>query len=104
LRVHNFLRAAVASGRSDCLRLLFVGKLDIEDVPALCHLAEMGLLRPPAYLPPWAVDLRFLVAYLAYSAFLNQVDLHTIRAHYAELLADAPPVSFAPAALGDSAS
>jgi uncharacterized protein (TIGR02421 family) len=96
LRVHNFLRAAVAGGRTDCLRLLFAGKLDIEDVPALCHLAEMGLLRRPAYLPPWALDLRFLVSYLAYSAFLNQVELHTIRAHYGELLADAPPVAFAP--------
>jgi uncharacterized protein (TIGR02421 family) len=96
LRVHNFLRAAVLSGRSDCLRLLFAGKLDIEDVPALCHLSDLRLLRPPTFLPPWAQDLRFLVAYLAYSGFLNQVDLDKIRAHYAALLADAPPVSFAP--------
>jgi uncharacterized protein (TIGR02421 family) len=94
LRVHNFLRSAVLGGRSDCLRLLFVGKLDIEDVPALCHLSEIGLLRPPTFLPPWAEDLRFLVAYLAYSGFLNQVDLDKIRAHYGALLAGAPPVSF----------
>ena len=94
LRVHNFLRAAVLAGRSDCLRLLFVGKLDIEDVPALCHLSEIGLLRPPTFLPPWAGDLRFLVAYLAYSGFLNQVDLDVIRGHYQALLADAPPVAF----------
>lgn len=94
LRVHNFLRAAVMSGRSDCLRLLFAGKIEIEDVPALCHLSEIGLLRPPTFLPPWAQDLRFLVAYLAYSGFLNQVDLAKIRAHYDALLADAPPVAF----------
>ncbi|HTJ43370.1 MAG TPA: flavohemoglobin expression-modulating QEGLA motif protein [Kofleriaceae bacterium] len=94
LRVHNFLRAAVLSGRSDCLRLLFAGKLEIEDVPALCHLSEIGLLRPPTFLPPWAHDLRFLVAYLAYSGFLNSVDLGKIRAHYDALLADAPPVHF----------
>ncbi|MCB1057265.1 MAG: DUF1704 domain-containing protein, partial [Acidobacteria bacterium] len=30
LRVHNFMRVAVTTGRSDCLRLLFCGKLDIE--------------------------------------------------------------------------
>jgi len=94
LRVHNFLRAAVSAGRSDCLRLLFAGKLDIEDVPALCHLSEMGLLRWPRFLPPWAKDLRFLVAYLAYSGFLNQIDLDKIRTHYRDLLADAPPVTF----------
>lgn len=92
LRVHNFLRAAVTTGRTDCLRLLFAGKLDIEDIPALCHLSALGLLRPPRYLAPWAEDLRFLVAYLAYSGFLNQVDLDKIRAHYRELLAGAPPV------------
>ena len=93
LRVHNFLRAAVATGRTDCLRLLFAGKLDIEDIPALCHLSALGLLKPPRYLAPWAEDLRFLVAYLAYSGFLNQVDLDKIRTHYRDLLANAPPVA-----------
>lgn len=92
LRVHNFLRSAVAAGRSDCIHLLFVGKLDIEDVPALCHLAEAGALLPPRFVPPWAGDRRFLVAYLAYSGFLNQVDLDAIRRHYQVLLADAPRV------------
>jgi uncharacterized protein (TIGR02421 family) len=92
LRVHNFLRSAVAAGRADCIRLLFVGKLDIEDVPALCHLAAEGLVVPPRFVPPWADDLRFLVAYLAYSGFLNQVDLAMIREHYSALLADAPRV------------
>jgi uncharacterized protein (TIGR02421 family) len=92
LRVHNFLRSAVLSGRSDCIRLLFVGKLDIEDVPALCHLAAQGALTAPRFLPPWVADLRFLVAYLAYSGFLNQVDLDLIRSHYEVMLADAPRV------------
>ncbi len=92
LRVHNFLRAAVTAGRSDCLRLLFCGKLDLEDIPALCHLVELGLCRMPRWLPPWAEDLRFLVAYLAYSSFLNRIDLHHVRSHVAELLAEAPIV------------
>jgi uncharacterized protein (TIGR02421 family) len=92
LRVHNFLRSAVAAGRADCIHLLFVGKLDIEDVPALCHLAAEGALAPPRFVPPWAADRRFLVAYLAYSGFLNQVDLDAIRRHYEGLLAEAPRV------------
>jgi len=91
LRVHNFLRAVVQLGRIDCLHLLFCGKLDIEDVPALAVLAAEGLCAPPRFLPPWASDLRFLTSYLAYSAFLNQVDLHTVRHHYADLLAGSPP-------------
>jgi uncharacterized protein (TIGR02421 family) len=93
LRVHNFLRAVVGAGRIDCLRLLFCGKLDIEDMPALCELAALGLCRPPVFLPPWAADLRYLVAYLAYSGFLNRVRLGTVRAHYDKLLANAPVVS-----------
>lgn len=90
LRVHNFLRAAVLAERSDCLHLLFCGKLDLGDIPALGHLAELGLCRPPRFLPPWAADLRFLVSYLAYSAFFFQVDLAKVNAHFAELLAQTP--------------
>lgn len=92
LRVHNLLRTIVVTGRSDCLRLLFCGKLDLEDLPALCQLANDGLCKAPRFLPPWAEDLRFLVTYLAYSAFLNRVDLASVRTHYEQMMADAPKV------------
>ena len=92
LRVHNFLRAVVAAGRSDCLQLLFCGKLDIEDIPVLCELAAMGLCRTPRYLPPWAADRRFLISYLAYSSYLNSIDLSTIRAHYVSMLVNSPAI------------
>ncbi len=102
LRVHNFLRAAVAGGRADCIHLLFCGKLDIEDVPALGQLAARGLCAEPRFLPPWARDLRFLVSYLTFSAFLDRVELSRIRAHYADVLADTPQRCFEarPASLG----
>lgn len=90
LRVHNFLRMIVSSGRSDCLSLIFVGKIDIEDLPAMAELRAIGLCQPPRFLPPWAKDLRFLISYLAYSAFLNTVDLHRIRQHFAELISKMP--------------
>lgn len=90
LSVHNFLRAIVSSGRSDCLRLLFCGKLDIDDIPVIHELTQMGLCQPARYLPPWASDLRFLLCYLAYSSFLNGVDLSRVRAHYETLLQRVP--------------
>lgn len=93
LRVHNFLRVAVQLGRLDCLRLLFCGKLDIEDLPAICVMVEEGLCQFPRFLPPWARDMRFLVSYLAYSAFLNQVNLGKIREHYVDVLSHAPVVA-----------
>jgi hypothetical protein len=94
LRVHNFLRAAVSAGRTDCIRLLFCGKLALEDVPALGRLAALGLCRPPLFLPPWAEDLRFLVSYLVYSSFLNRVDLRRLSEHTGDLLAETPHVEW----------
>ena len=93
LRVHNFLRAIVSSGRVDCLPLMFVGKLDIEDIPMLCELFNQGLCLPPRFLPPWAKDKRFLLSYLAYSSFLNSVDMKAVGARYQGLLESAPLVN-----------
>ncbi len=90
LRVHNFLRVLVTTGRADCLRLLFCGKLDIDDIPVLSELMERGLCRPAKYLPPWADDLRFLLCYLTYSSFLNSIDLSRIKSHYESLLSTVP--------------
>ena len=97
LRVHNFLRVIVNAGRTDCLLLLFCGKLDVEHIPVLCQLADLGLVREPRFLPPWAADRRFLIAYLAYSSFLNRVDLGKVREHYVSMLENSPVVAFATA-------
>ena len=56
IRVHNFLRTLVSAGRADCLRLLFCGKIDLEDLPVLGHFSEQGVCRPPVFLPDWAKD------------------------------------------------
>lgn len=96
LRVHNFLRTIVTTGRSDCLQLLFCGKLDIEAIPVLCELAAAGLCKAPRYLPPWADDRRFLLSYLTYSSYLNSIDLTPIRSHYASLLETSPVVDLRP--------
>lgn len=90
LRVHSFLRSVVAAGRADLLRLLFCGKLDIDDIPAVAELAAAGQCRMPKFLPPWAEDLRFLLSYLAYSGFVNTVDLGRMTQHYRALAAEAP--------------
>ncbi len=92
LRVHNFMRTTTKLGRADLLRLLFVGKLDIEDVPAIAVLAAQGKLTPPKILPPWVKDMRFLVSYLAYSSFLNRVKLPGFQKYYQDKLADVPDI------------
>ena len=92
LRVHNFMRTVVKLGRADLIRILFAGKMDIEDVPALAQMAASGRLRSPEFMPPWAKDLRFLVSYMAYSGFLNQVKMPGFQAYYEAELEDVPVV------------
>jgi uncharacterized protein (TIGR02421 family) len=90
LRVHNFLRAVVTMDRVDCIPLLFCGKIDLEDIPALCELSTLGMCQPARFMPDWASDLRQLVAYLAYSGFANRVDADVVREHYHSLLRHSP--------------
>jgi uncharacterized protein (TIGR02421 family) len=92
LRVHNFMRSVVSLGRADLVRLLFVGKLDLEDVPALANLAANGKINAAQIMPRWAKDMRFLVSYLGYSSFLNQVKLPGLQAYYENMLDEVPDV------------
>ncbi len=98
VRVHNFLRIAVQETRVDCIRLLFAGKMDLDDLPAITTLAAHGLCTFPRFLPPWARDLRFVLSYIAYSSFLNRMNLEKVHAHYKVMLDDcAAPVAAGPA-------
>ena len=92
LRVHNFMRSVVRLGRADLIRVLYCGKMDLEDLPALAQLASSGRLTPPKFMPPWVKDLRFLVSYMAYSSFLNQVKMPGFQSYYEEALKDVPEV------------
>ena len=94
LRVHSFLRSTVSAGRSDVVPLLLCGKLDLRDIPALGQLASAGLLRKPQFVPPWAADPGYLLSYLAFSSFLNTVNLKKISSRYHEMLAGVPRVTF----------
>lgn len=86
LEVHNYLRTAVRAGDAAYIRLLFVGKVDLLDLEAMKSLRAQGLLAEPRFLPPWATDLRYLLSYLAYSTFLNEIDLSHVAVRYEGLL------------------
>ena len=85
VEVHNYLRTAVRFGDAAPIRLLFAGKMDLDDLEALIMLREAGLLAEPRYMPAWAKDLRYLLSYLAYSTFLNEIDLDEVAARYERL-------------------
>jgi uncharacterized protein (TIGR02421 family) len=92
LQVSLAIRGAFAAGRSDVLRLFFCGKLDALDIPALCEVYAMGLLRAPLYLPPWISDPRYLLALFTYSTFMSQVDTGRLVEVVQQLLTHAPVV------------
>jgi uncharacterized protein (TIGR02421 family) len=75
LRVTNFLRIALTKGQSQLVRLLFVGKLAVDDAPLFDRLVREGLVAEPIYVPAWAKDLSFLTAFMSYAAFLGKSDL-----------------------------
>ena len=86
------MRTVVRIGRADLIRVLFVGKMDLEDLPALAQLASQDRIAPPQFMPAWAKDLRFLVSYMAYSSFLNQVKMPGFQSYYETALKDVPVV------------
>ena len=77
------------------MRLLFCGKLDLPDMPALCELAVMGLCRPARYLPPWSPDLRSLLPLPTYSMFMTRIDpVRRLCWQWPEILGNSPVVEF----------
>jgi uncharacterized protein (TIGR02421 family) len=87
VEVYNFVRLAVRRGRLDRLRLLFTGKLNLHDLGLLAELERRGLVTPPRYLPPQFADPSALAAWMAYSNFLNRLDLGILEGDLAALLA-----------------
>jgi uncharacterized protein (TIGR02421 family) len=86
LRVSNFLRVTITKGHAEYVPLLFVGKLDLDDIPLLAHLLRDGVIAAPRYLPRWAQDVPFLTAYMSFAAFLNQTDLVAERRYYENII------------------
>jgi len=84
--IYNFIRLAVRDGQASRIPDLFVGKLRIGDLGTLHQMAEEGLVAPPRYLPPPYTDLRGLAAWMAYSNFLNSIDLRRAREDYSSIL------------------
>jgi uncharacterized protein (TIGR02421 family) len=94
IEVATFVRAAFAAGRVDCLRMLFVGKLDVSAVPALGLLANAGLCQRARHVPPWVSDPRSVLATLTWSVFSSRIDLDRVTTAVERILARTPTVSF----------
>lgn len=78
----NFLTSAIAAGRADLIRWLFVGKVTLDDIPLLASRAHEGLVQPPRYVPKIFEDLNGLAIWLGLSAFWGRLESHDIQKHF----------------------
>lgn len=79
---YNFLHAAIASGRPELIRWLFVGKVALEDIATLAEHSHDGVVRPPEYVPEIFNDLRGLAIWLSVSTFWSRLNTREIAKHH----------------------
>lgn len=80
LSVHTFFRWALRHGKLPLCRLLFAGKMALQDVLRFEPLFESGFIAPPLYLPPWVQRANGLAGMLAFSLFANRIRLDHVDA------------------------
>jgi uncharacterized protein (TIGR02421 family) len=80
LSVHTFFRWCLRHKRLRLTRLLFAGKMSLQDVFDLEPLFDAGVLREALYLPPWIQRANGLAGMLAFSLFANKIKLDTVDA------------------------
>ena len=78
LSVHTFFRWCLRHKRLRLTRLLFAGKMTLQDVFALEPLFDDGVLAPPLYIPPWIQRANGLAGMLAFSLFANRIRLDQV--------------------------
>jgi hypothetical protein len=82
---YNFLRCSIRHSRAYLIPFLFVGKLQVEDVPMLYAKYREGLVAAPRFLPMHFRDLNGLAVWMSFSSFFNRVDLQSVQDYYKKL-------------------
>lgn len=88
LAVHTFMRKAISRGQLSYTTRLFAGRLSLADVIALTPCFDDGLIAAPRFTPPWATRQSNLTAFLAFSNFMDRIQLASVDID--SLLADPP--------------
>jgi uncharacterized protein (TIGR02421 family) len=80
LSVHTFFRWCLRNKRLRLTRLLFAGKMSLQDVFDLEPMFDDGVLREAFYMPPWIQRANGLAGMLAFSLFANKIKLDNVDA------------------------
>ena len=76
--VHTFFRWSLRQDRLKLCRLLFAGKMTLQDIQRFQPLFADGTLAPPRWLPAWVSRANGLAGTLAFSLFANRIRLDQI--------------------------
>ena len=77
-----YVRMAIRFGRTDRIPMLFCGKVDLLDMPALHMLEDEGIVEAPRFIPPPFDNLPGLATTLSLGRFTGQLDLDRMSADY----------------------
>lgn len=83
---YNFIRACIQAGRSEIVPFLFVGKVNLADVPVLYQKYKEGIVDPPKFLPPMFRDLNSLIVWMSFSNFLSAAGMTSAQDAYRHLI------------------
>ena len=86
IRTYNFLRSAISQGKTECIEILFAGKMDLDDIPIVYSMYKDGIIKKPSFIPPWAKNINYLVCFLTFSVFLEDINYSNVAKYYDSLL------------------
>ena len=86
IRVYNFFRSSISQGKIECIELLFAGKMELDDLPVVYSMYKDGLVNKPSFIPPWAMNLNYLICFLTFSVFLEDINYSNVSKYYDSLL------------------
>ena len=86
IRVYNFFRSSISQGKIECIELLFAGKMELDDLPVVYSMYKDGLVSKPSFIPPWAMNLNYLICFFSFSVFLDDIKYSNVSKYYDSLL------------------
>ena len=82
---YNFLRICMTRGAMELAEVLVSGRLALDDLADLVELRREGWVERPLHLPLWLENWDGLVAYFAFTSFLNEIDLPPLEKRFARV-------------------
>ncbi|BFM20988.1 flavohemoglobin expression-modulating QEGLA motif protein [Gilvimarinus japonicus] len=89
----GFIRSAIFAGQPEMIPLLYLGKLTLDDIPALQEHLQLGHIVPPRFLPPMFKNLNGLYVWFGFSSSIAGLDNVRVRKHFSRLFGDKKPSS-----------